>query len=192
MKWNHHYVRIQWEANKISSEANRAARGNSRGGHLNHFLPRNKRHKGVIMDVEILSPQTHIILNRRLEFRKLPLLNFSIFQFFSPTLFKLPEIILSRRNYTIKINNTFRLADPSTSTKIGIQKHWLDLLIYNLKRSRTGIKATSRNPYIHQRISLKSILFPKKSHQIIFHPWFTTTGFINLDWSYAEIHRFLF
>lgn len=184
MKWNHHYARIQWEANKISSEANRAARGNSRGGHLNHFLPRNKRHNGVIMDVEILSPQTHVILNRRLEFRKLPLLNFSIFQFFSPTLFKLPEIILSR------LITPFDW--PSTSTKIGIQKHWLDLLIYNLKRSRTGIKVTSRNPYIHQRISLKSILFPKKSHQTIFHPWFTTTGFINLDWSYAEIHRFLF
>lgn len=85
-------------------------------GHLNHFLPRNKRHKGVIMDVEILSPQTHAILNRRLEFRKLPLPNFSIF--FSPTLFKFPEIILSRRNYTIKINNVEHLSILAQAQKL--------------------------------------------------------------------------
>lgn len=143
------------------------------------------------MDVEILSPQTHAILNRRLEFRKLPLPNFSIF--FSPTLFKFPEIILSRRNYTIKINNVEHLSILAQAQKLAYKNIDQILLIYNLKRSRTGIKVTHvSKPLYTNLIEKYPSFFPRNLTKSFFNHD-STTGFINI-WidPNAEIHRFSF
>lgn len=161
--------------------------------------------KVIIMDIEILSPQMHPILNWRLAFRELRFLNFSIF-FLQHSKVARNYIITTVYN---KIMTVEYLSIGRTNTKINIQKHWLQiyLLIYDLKRSRTRDKSDTRldNPlksYIHQRILKgtpfrrdKNLIYLEKSHKPSFIRTIHSTLDTNLDWSYiryTETHRFSF